>query len=304
MRRFFKLLAVILLVFAFVSPVQAEYKDMWANVYSWDGGMNGDMTMRLTKQSTNITFKVLQKDSDTAETLTEYGDNAYTSLANPVTYTSFEDSTVMKAAGVLSFRVDPTESGDRYVDLIVVDLTGGYTKIYEDFDVYTHTIVIDERPGVPHMGMVWWAPAAANTETDTGIDFDYDTTIKKVWLEIVTVATTTVGAGLLSTETSGDADGFIQAFACSTAGIYDPSQPVVTQGTSVDYISTESSIGALLGISDVGSAAGSGVQDSGLNLNWDHHVKGADARSLTYTAGSTTGSPDGYLFFEFVRSRL
>jgi hypothetical protein len=268
MKRTIKLLLAMALVLAFVMPAQAAWRDMWANVYSWEKS-KADGEMVLTKITSGITYQVLQRNSDTEETLYVYDDNAFTSLTNVVSTTNFN------LADRVQFRVDPGETGDRYVDLIVTDTAGGYTAFVEDFDIYNHTIVIDERPNIVHHGMIAFAPSN-NVETDTGIDFDYDTRISYVGVEVVTTdAAATIDVGLLSTGTAGDADGFINGASVATAGY-----PLLTLTTS----------GALM--------------DDGTNFDPDGHiVKSADEQSLTYTGSAGSDTAAGYIHYWFTRMR-
>lgn len=260
-------------IFAFVfSPVLGwcEMQDMWADVYADTGKINASGRVELTKITSGITYKVLAVNADTSETLYVYDDQAFTSLTNPVTTTNFN------SPDRVQFRTDPTDSStDRYVDLIVVDTAGGYTAFVEDFDKYTHTIVIDERPNIQHHGVIWWSYSSA-VEVDTGIDFDYDTRIEGVSLEVVTVdASATVDVGLLSTGTNGDADGFLDGVSTTTAGI-----PLVTLTTS----------GALM--------------DDGTNFDPDgHSIISANEQSLTYTGSSGSDTGYGYIHYFFTRMR-
>lgn len=274
MKRFFTLCVALMLALAVVAPAQAEFQDMWAYVYSWDGSMNGDGTMKLTRVTSGITFQVLQRNTDTEETLYYYDVGAMTSLTNPVSTSDFESATVCNDR--VSFRVDPGETNDTYVDLIVVDTNGGYTAFVEDFTDEVHTIVIDERPNVMHSGCIWFNDNTTS-EQDTGIDFDYDTNILIVMPEVVdTITGGTVDIGLLSTETSGDADGLVDGAATTTAGF-----PLLTTTTS----------GALM--------------DNSTNFDADgHSVISSNAKSLTYTTNSNTDTdPVGYIHYQFCRMR-
>ena len=150
MIRLFKILMVIAIAFVLVAPAQAEWRDMWAAVYKLDNSGGGE---RLTRITSGITFQVLQRNSDTEETLYVMQDkNKLTSLTNPVSAANYASNSVCN--DVVSFRVDPGESGDTYVDIVVVDTNGGFTAFVDDFDVYTHRIIIDQRASVQHHGMI------------------------------------------------------------------------------------------------------------------------------------------------------
>lgn len=292
MKKFTILFLAAVLAFLIAVPAQAASKDMWADVYRYDGKMNIDGKPVLTRATTGITFKVLQADSDTAETLTVRGSS--TSLTNPVTTTNFASDTV--CADRVAFRVDPGHSGDENVDLIVVDTVGGYTTFVEDFNQYEHTIIIDERPNVMHHGMIWFTSAAA--ETDTGVDFDYDSFISDVRIEFTSnLGGITIDVGLLSSETSGDADGFIDGQASMSGYTYD-SGGVISYGPSHDFYGT-TTYGSLL-FAEV-KAGANVLTRSGGKTFIGHVVNGANAKSITHTSSAT--GPAGYIHYWFTRLR-
>jgi hypothetical protein len=301
MKRFLTTLAVAMLAVALLvgaGPAQAEMRDMWAEVYSWDGKMNGDGTMALTRITSGVTFAVLQADSDTYETLYYYAVPANTALTNPVTTTNFASDTVCK--DMVAFRVDPGHSGDEYVDVIVTNTAGGYTAFVENFDRYTHAIVIDERPNVVHHGMIPFAFYATATEIDTGIDFDYDTAVHEIAVEVVTIdASETLNVGILSSGTAGDADGLAVGVPLDTAGYYSNNEPTITAATET-AVTTASYVGALMGSSLVGDQGT--ATDEGSHYTWDHHVISANEQSLTYTP-STSDTAAGFIHYFFTRMR-
>lgn len=285
----------IALIFAFTLPLHAASKDMWAYVYTWDGGYNADGTIKLTRQTSGITFKVLQAGSDTAETLTEYNDNTATSLTNPVTTTNYESATVCN--DMVAFRVDPGESGDENVDLIVTDTDGMFSIFYEDFNQYVHTIVIDARPGVPHIGIIWFSETTTD-EQDTGIDFRYDTFIKDCRVEIVeTCSACTMNVGLLT----DDPNGFRAAVLMTTAG-FIADTGIITNHASADYTAV-TTYGALLHTALTGTSAHSATaSNAGGRTYMGHVVTGSASQSLTYNVASIT-SGEGYIYIEHVRLR-
>jgi len=273
MKKLFTLITIAMMFCVYAGAAQAEFKDMTAAVYSWDGTTNAIGEKNLVRETSGITFKVLQANSDTAETLYKFDDDTMTSITNPVSATAFASSVTCN--DYVRFRVDPGEAGDENVDLIVVNTDGGYTAFVEDFNQYQHTIIIDESPGEQHTGMIWFG-ASDNSETDTGVNFQYDTLIEHVQAEIVTVdATETIDIGLLSSETAGDANGFLAGVSVATAGY-----PLVTLTTS----------GALM--------------DDGTNFDPDGHVcTGANAVSLTYTGSAGSDTAAGYIHYLFTRLR-
>ena len=114
---------------------------------------------------------------------------------------------------------------------------------------------------------------AATTETDTGFNLPAKGVVLDCWLDVrtfeATGTTKTVDVGLLTGESGGDPDGFIDGLSvASSAGI---KQPVLTKGSET--------VGALLKytITDNGSATHPQRQ-------W--HVLNGTARSVTYTLGA------------------
>ena len=175
-----------------------------------------------------------------------------------------------------AFRVDPGHSGDEYVDLIVVDTNGGFTAFVENFDRYSHRIVIDQRPNIQHHGMIWYSDMTT-AEIDTGIDFLYDTNVSTMWAEVVNVvASGTVDVGVLSSGTNGDANGFLDGVLLTTAG---------------HVLTTLTYSGALM--------------DDGSDFDPDGHtILSANEQSLTYTTNSDTDTAEaGYIHWLMTRVR-
>lgn len=272
MKRFTFFILALFVAVSVAAPAYAAYKDMWAYVYKWEyDGQQPDDMARITS---GVTFKVLQAGSDTAETLYQYNDNAYTSLTNPVSTTNFASDSVCHDR--VAFRVDPGETNDTSVDVIVVDTAGGYTAFIEDFNATKHRIVIDERPNVIHHGMIWVAYADF-VETDTGIDFDYDTALLRFWVDVTTADSgETMSWGLLSTETLGDADGLGYSVSTASAGY-------------VDF--TGVNLGVLM------------VDLDGDEYVGGHGIEGSNAQSLTYLPSDGSDTMAGYLHYEFIRLR-
>jgi len=264
-KRFLSILTVFLmLIMAF--PAMAALQDMQAQVFRWSGNYNADGSPGLSTATTGITYKVLAKGSNTAETLYAYNSRGLSSKTNPVTKTVFATDKAVQ------FRVDPTDSTtDRYVDLIVTDTVGGYSTVVKNFDKYTHTIVIDERPNLPHHGVIWFSGTTTNA-VSTGVIFDKYTTISKVGLEVVTTLSgQTIKIGL-----SEDSTGYINQELLTTAGF------ITTSGAST------------------GTYLGSGTAYQWYNQG---HTLTSGTSTLYYGVSSTTGTPDGFIHYWFTRVR-
>ncbi len=273
MKRFWKLLLALALVAAFVIPAHAVNRDMWAYVYKWEGGTNADGTMILTRLNDSVRFWVQAVGADTLETLYEYDDPANTSLTNPITVAKFEDNAVCN--DMVAFNVDPTDTNDIAVDLYVVMQDGGFFAFVEDFDENQHAVVIDARPGVEHHGAYRTAVIDSTTEIDTEVDFSYDTIVRAVTAEIITIdAGTTVDVGI-DTSTAGDVDGFVDGISLATAGFVD--NTLTTVGDYLDDASDADIVG--------------------------YPIDGTDEQTLCYAGESTTNNT-GVVMIHYWFTRL
>jgi hypothetical protein len=105
-KRFWTILFTLVLLVAFAFPVQAAWKDMHASVYKWTGGYNSDGSPGLTRLTTGVIVSVLKYNNDSLlETLYKFGDNTFTSLANPVTAALYASASYCN--GEVRFRVEP-----------------------------------------------------------------------------------------------------------------------------------------------------------------------------------------------------
>ena len=287
MKRLFKAFFLVALALLLSVSANATNYDYTASVYKQTADTVGDSNPTLI--STGIAFKVLTINTDTAATLTVFGDSGATSLNNPVTTTAFAATTLNK----VKFRTTAST-----VDLLVTDTNGGYSTVIEGFSPSMHKIVIDQRANVMHHGLIWFGASDA-AETDTGVDFNYDTYVHDVRVETVTVdAGETLNVGLLSTETSGDADGLSLLVAVSTAG-YPTDTAVITGGSNIDYVPV-TTYGALLVTAVTGSDA---VVSNGGCSYIGHIVTGANAQSITYTGSAGSDTAAGYIHYFFTKLR-
>jgi hypothetical protein len=297
MKRIFLALFLAFVMFTtFAAPSMAASQDMWAFVYKDTGKRNAQGVAELTRITSGITFKVLAVGADTSETLTYYNNNAGTSLTNPVSTTNFAADTVCH--DMVAFRVDPTDATyDRYVDLIVVDTSGGFTAFVEDFDKYTHTIVIDERPNIMHHGAIWFDDTVAEgASTATGVTFLPDTFVHDVWVEVVTVDSGQV----IDIETSDTANGYRAGVSLTTAG-YIKDTGVITDGSTSDYFAV-TTYGSLLHTAITGT---DGAATSGGNSYVGHIVTTAGTDDdLYYDTDASSGyAAKGYIHYFFTRMR-
>lgn len=282
MKKFtFVLVLALIAVFAFgnADAVQRRYE---AQVYKID--TNQPISTQLTGanlRSTGITYRVFAVGTTTSETLLATPGptgSAVTAKTNPVTTTVFAAN-----GGKISFVCDPTDAtSDMYVDLLVVDTVGGYSAWVKKFSPSMRTITIDETVGKVHKGAIWMTPTTTD-ETSTGITFAQNTYIHDVFLEVITAVASTVDVGLLSSGTTGDADGFRKGVVFTTTGFVKDTG-VVTAGTTIDFTAA-STYGALLYTAITGSdavAAGGGRSYIG------HVIEKTQTGVLTYTSYVST----------------
>jgi len=292
MKKRFSILTAFLLILLVAAPSFAAIQDMSASVMRWSGNYNADGSPGLSRATTGITYQVLAKGSDTAETLYAFGSKSLASKTNPIT------TTVFATDGEIRFRIDPTDSTtDRYVDLIVTDTVGGYSTFVKNFDRFTHTVVIDERPNIEHHGLIWWTDSTTN-EKSTGINFLADTMISDVRVETVT---TTVSGTLDVGLQTYDSDGLRNDISTATAG-YTADTGFITSGTSVDYYPV-TTYGALLATAITGTGASSANHLSSGGLTRKPVIITTDASGILVYTGNSAASGAGYLHYWFTRMR-
>jgi hypothetical protein len=128
--------------------------------------------------------------------------------------------------------------------------------------------------------------ALSTGEKDTGYDLPTKGVVQDVYLDVTTAeatgSTKTVDIGLLSSESGGDADGFMDGGVDSSIAVVRPSI-TVTDGSNQNFIAAAPTLGALLRTGSLGTdAAGEAAA-----LIKTPHVLNGTAKSVTYTLGST-----------------
>ena len=287
--------AALLAVFMLSAPSDAAQRRFEAQVYKVD--TNQPISTQVTstnRRLTGITYKVFAVGTTTAETiLASRGPSgqAVTAKTNPVTTTVFASD-----GGKINFVCDPTDAtNDLYVDLLVVDTVGGFTAFVKNFSPSTRTITIDETVGKTHKGVIWMTPTTTD-ETSTGITFNQNTYINDVYLEVITAVASTVDVGLLSSSTTGDADGFRKGVVFTTTGFVKDTG-VVTAGTTIDYTAA-STYGALLYRAITGSDA---VASGGGRSYIGHVIERTQTGVLTFTSYVSTAR--GLIHYIFTPNR-
>lgn len=118
-----------------------------------------------------------------------------------------------------------------------------------------------------------------SSETDSGWDLPAKSLVLDVFIDVTTLQSgKTVDVGLLSSESGGDANGFIAAASLAAAGIVRPGYAL--DGGSA-YFNTATR-GALL----AKLIQGAGTDDRGLYAEFPHPSTAVTAKSVTYTTST------------------
>ena len=126
------------------------------------------------------------------------------------------------------------------------------------------------------------ADASATVEEDTGFDLPYNCVVQP-WpgvLPVVVDATEDIDVGILSTETAGDADGFIDSVSVATA--------VYTKAT---LLAAGDTMGALLSVLDSANAGDDAPEP--------YPVVSPNGRSISYTLSAGSDTAVGYILLPY-----
>ena len=183
----------------------------------------------------------------------------------------------LTAGGVEFYVADSVVSADLYIMA-----PGGQFIVKKGIKPGSHDFAVDisQRHQVAEIPFAI-ADTAAATETDTGFNMPlHSAVLPNPMVRVLTVdATETIDVGLLSSETAGDANGFLALADVATAGL--------VKGT---LISTGQTIGALL----------SADEGAGVLLPEAHVVTGTNAVSVTYTLTAGTDTAEGFIVLPYV----
>jgi hypothetical protein len=125
--------------------------------------------------------------------------------------------------------------------------------------------------------------STAATEYDTGFDLPlYSAVMPNPMILVTTIdATEDIDVGILSSETAGDADGFIDGVSTATLGLAK-----ATLLTSAD------TMGALLSVQDSANAGDDAPEV--------HVVTGSNGRSISYTTSAGSDTAAGFILLNVV----
>ena len=142
------------------------------------------------------------------------------------------------------------------------------------------------------------ADMTAAVEFDTGMELPADMLVKPEGIGIFVDAidaTETIDVGLLSTESGGDANGFMALVSVAVAGAVAALAAATVGGSETFYTAT--TLGVLLATFGAGADV---ATDTGAHNKTGHRTDGAAKTiSLTLTTGSDTAK--GYVFLPYTR---
>ncbi len=163
------------------------------------------------------------------------------------------------------------------VDLFI-QAPGGQFIVVPDVDESIADIGVDvTNPNQVYVIPFAIADTTAAAETDTGFDLIVGSEVMPTpAVKVSTLdATETIDVGILSSESGGDADGFVNAVVLDTA--------VMVKAT---LLASADTMGALLSVLDSANAGDDAPEP---------HVVAGDAVSISYTLTAGTDTAEGYI---------
>lgn len=131
----------------------------------------------------------------------------------------------------------------------------------------------------------------SNAEVDSGWDLPSGSIVLDVWVNVITAEVTgttkTLDVGLLSSESGGDADAFIDGISVASTGIKRPLW-VATVGSNNTFLGAASThtVGAkLTGVLIAGEDTSAG--GDGFAMKTTHASDAVTAKSVSYSRGDT-----------------
>ncbi|MRR49368.1 MAG: hypothetical protein EG825_00395 [Rhodocyclaceae bacterium] len=237
-------------------------------------------------QKVNFQLYATGAGSQSGEIITASGGFVIATAANDATKATLYDKNGASQAnglaltnGGATFYVADSVSS---VDLYIMTPGGQFvvkTGVIGTVDIGVDTSIRNQVAKIPFSA----TDSTAATEKDTGYDLPlYSMVLPTPAILVTTIdATETINIGLLSSETAGDADGFIAAASVGTAGLVN--------GTLANGANT---MGALFEVQD--SANAGDLAPSA------HVVTGSNATSITYTLTTGSDTAEGFIILPYV----
>jgi len=141
--------------------------------------------------------------------------------------------------------------------------------------------------------------ASDGTEQDSGWDLPDKAVVLDVFVDVTTAESTgstkTLDVGLLSSESGGDANGFLDGVSTASTGLVR-GVPTITTGSNEVYFASTTR-GVLLASLTAGSDA---ATDVGTYYEKPHLSDSVTAKSVSYTAGSAQTEFVGAIFVVYI----
>lgn len=140
--------------------------------------------------------------------------------------------------------------------------------------------------------------APTGSEQDSGYDLPAKAVVLNVWVDVTTEgAGSTIDVGLLSSETDGDADGFVDGVSSAATGIKIPGVTVTT-GSNTKFYAANPTKGVFLADHQAGTDVD---QDEGLYREKSYASDSVTAKSVSFTcAGGSFANVRGAIYIMYV----
>jgi hypothetical protein len=137
-------------------------------------------------------------------------------------------------------------------------------------------------------------------ENDTAWDLPAKAVVLDVLVEVTTAeataATKTIDIGLLSSETGGDADGFVDGISTAATGVFRGTRTVTT-GSNTKFFAASPTRGAYLADHQAGTDVD---QDEGVYSEKPHVAGSITAKSVTFTLGAEATELAGNIYIVYI----
>lgn len=181
-------------------------------------------------------------------------------------------------------------------------MTVGRTTVTYDAAVRAEASARGEQPLGDSPAHMRWKKIAVGTgtsaEADSGFDLPSTAIVHEVFVQVVTAESTgstkTLAVGLLSSESGGDADGFLDGVSVASTGIVGGAF-TYNDGTNQNSISA-----ATYGVLLYSGLLGADVAGQAGTVNPKPHIAGSvTAKSVSYSRGSTFSEFSGYIWIRY-----
>lgn len=206
---------------------------------------------------------------------------------------SSQTNPVPLSAGVLEFHTGVDVDS---VDIYLKSPTGHFA-VYEALKPREHNELCINTAIMQCMAKVPYSFAQGLTEIDTGFDFLVNEIIQPEGIgALVTAADAgmSIDIGLLSTETGGDIDGFVDGLDIATTG-RKIAGPALTVGSNETFFASNT-LGVLLSTFLAGTDLATDVG----TFNANQHICDGTAKSLVFDLSASADTAKGFLMVPYL----